>query len=306
MSGRTARRCYTCGVAIVLALASALMYGTSDYIGGRASRRVPPVAIALFAEAVMLPLCLVLISLIEDDAPPRSAVVWGLVAGLTGSVAVAGLYVALSRGNMTVVAPITGVVAATLPVIVGVATGDRPGPLVFVGIAVAIVAVALVGGLARSFGDRVVHQRVDPGTVVLALAVGVGFGLLFIAFARTGDGSGLWSLLFARFSGLPVLAVAYDAYRRGALGGGAAPATVAIDRALVLPGAAVGTLVVLGNATYVLSTREDVLSVVAVVVSMYPAATVGLASLLDGERAARSQIVGMLLAASALVMITAG
>jgi drug/metabolite transporter (DMT)-like permease len=81
---------------------------------------------------------------------------------------------------------------------------------------------------------------------------------------------------------------------------------VPIDRALVVPGLAVGTLVVLGNGTYVLSTREDLLSVVAVVVSMYPAATVGWAALLDGERAARSQVVGMVLAACALAMITLG
>jgi drug/metabolite transporter (DMT)-like permease len=294
-------------VAIVLALASAIMYGTSDYLGGRASRRVAPVALALFAEAVILPLCLVVIPLIEDDAAPRSAVVWGLLAGFMGSVAVIGLYVALARGNMTVVAPITGVVSAVVPVIVGIATGERPGAVALGGIVVAMVAVALVGGLARAFGGRVSHPVISPGTLALAVAVGVGFGLLFVAFSRTGEDSGLWSLLFARFTGLPVLMLAYVLYRRGAFNrAGEAMPAVPIDRALVLPGLTVGTLVVLGNGTYVLSTREDLLSVVAVVVSMYPAATVGWAALLDGERAARSQVVGMVLAAGALAMITLG
>jgi drug/metabolite transporter (DMT)-like permease len=294
-------------VAIVLALASAIIYGTSDYIGGRASRRVPPVAVALLAEALILPLCLVVIPVIEGDAPPRSAVVWGLVAGFMGSVSVVGLYIALARGNMTVVAPITGVVSAAVPVVVGVATGERPGVLAVVGIVLAVVAVALVGGVARTFGGRVSHPAIAPGTLVLALAVGVGFGLLFVAFARTGEDSGLWSLLFARFTGLPVLVLAYVAYRHGAFArSGESSAAVPIDRAVVLPGLAVGTLVVLGNGTYVLSTREDLLSVVAVVVSMYPAATIGWAALLDGERAARSQVVGMVLAACALAMITLG
>ena len=291
-------------MAIVLALASAVFYGTSDFIGGRASRRSAPVAIALFAELVMLPIAVVTIPLVESSDPTRSAVLGGLAAGFTGSVAVVGLYVALARGNMTVVAPVTGVVAAVVPVAVGVALGERPGALTFVGIAVAVVAVALIGGVGTMFGSRTVHQRVDPTTVALALAVGVGFGLLFVSLARTGEDSGLWPLLFQRCSGLPVLALAFAAQRAGR-----APwpgARAVIDRDVVTPALAVGALVAAGNAAYLFSTREDLLSVVAGVVSMYPAATGALAMLLDHERPARSQVVGMGLAAAALGVISAG
>lgn len=291
-------------MAIVLALCSALLYGTSDFIGGRASRRAAPVAIALFAEIVMLPIALVTIPLAETSGPTRAAVLGGLAAGFTGSIAVVGLYLALARGNMTVVAPVTGVVAAIVPVTAGVALGERPGATTFVGIAVAIVAVALVGGIVRSFGSRTVHQRVDSTTVVLALAVGVGFGLLFVALAHTGDDGGLWPLLFQRFTGLPVLALAFAAQRAGRAPWPGEPP--ALDRAVVAPGLVVGALVAGGNAAYLLSTREDLLSVVAVVVSMYPAATVALATALDRERPARSQVVGMLLAAAALTLISAG
>jgi drug/metabolite transporter (DMT)-like permease len=291
-------------MAIVLALASAVLYGTSDFIGGRASRRAAPVAIAFFAELVMLPIALITIPLVESSEPTRAAVLGGLAAGFTGSIAVVGLYVALARGNMTVVAPVTGVVAAVVPVAAGVAFGERPGAITFVGIAVAVVAVALIGGLAAALGSGTVHQRVDPTTVVLALAVGVGFGLLFVSLARSGDDSGLWPLLFQRASGLPVLGVAFAMQRAGrAPWPGDAPR---LDRDVVAPGLAVGALVAGGNAAYLLSTREDLLSVVAVVVAMYPAATVALAMLLDRERPARSQVVGMGLAAAALSVISAG
>lgn len=284
-------------MAVVLALVSALMYGVSDFVGGRASRRVPPVAVALFAEVVMLPIALVVIPLIEDDGPTTRAVVWGLVAGFTGSVGVVGLYIALARGNMTVVAPITGVVAAAVPVVVGIGTGERPGPVALVGIALAITAVALIGGIATLVGQGS-HPTIHPGTVVLAAAVGVMFGMLFVSFQRAGDDAGMWPIMFSRFSGLPLLAVTFLVRQRSE--------RATIDRSIVLPGLVVGGLITVANATYLLAARRGLLSVVAVVVAMYPASTVSLATIVDGERPTRPQAVGMLLAAAALLMITLG
>jgi drug/metabolite transporter (DMT)-like permease len=289
--------CYTPDVAIVLSLASALMYGVSDFVGGRASRRVPPVAVAFLAEVVMLPLAIVVIPLVEPEGPTAGAVWWGMAAGLTGSIGVLGLYVALARGNMTVVAPVTGVVAAVVPVAVGVALGERPGGAAVTGIVLAVVAVALIGGVAQLRGGGV-RVAIDPGTVVLAIGVGALFGLLFVAFAQTGDDAGLWPLLFARFGGAPALAAAFWWFRRRR--------GVTLTRAALLPGLAVGLLVVGANAAYLLATREGLLSVVAVVVAMYPAGTIGLATLLDGERPSRSQLVGMAMAAPALLLITVG
>ncbi|MGE3194856.1 MAG: EamA family transporter, partial [Microbacteriaceae bacterium] len=146
-------------MAIVFSLVSALMYGVSDFVGGRASRRVAPVAVALVAEVAMLPIALVVIPLVEDAGPPSSAAVWGVVAGLSGSVGVVGLYIALARGNMTVVAPVTGVVAAIVPVLTGVVLGERPGPAAVVGIVLAIAAVALIGGVAHLLAAAHAHAR---------------------------------------------------------------------------------------------------------------------------------------------------
>jgi drug/metabolite transporter (DMT)-like permease len=285
-------------VAIALAFVSAVLYGVSDYIGGRASRRSPATAVALIAELVVFALCIVIVPLIESDGPTSRAIWWGLAAGVTSSVGVIGLYVALARGNMTVVAPVTGLVAATVPVVVGVATGDRPSPLTIAGIVAAVVAVGLIGGIVGLFSGGAGRPAIDPGTVALALGVGFSFGLLFVSLDRSGDDTGQWPLLFARFSALPLLLiVAVVQFRHD---------RPRLERRLVLPAALVGVLIAGSNATYLISTRKGLLSVVAVVVAMYPASTIVLASVIDGERATRAQLAGMALAAGALVMITTG
>jgi drug/metabolite transporter (DMT)-like permease len=288
---------YTSSVAILLAMLSAVMYGVSDYVGGRASRRSPAVAVALAAELVMLVVCVVCIPLFESESLTARAATWGLVAGLVGSAGVLGLYVALARGNMTVVAPVTGVVAAIVPVVVGISLGERPSAVAMVGVLIAIVAVALIGGIAALLSDRR-RAPIDPATIALAVGVGIAFGLLFVALSRTGDDSGLWPIMFSRFTGLPLLVVAYVVMQRGQ------PRPVLAQ--LAVPAMVIGGLVAGSNVSYLVSTRHGLLSVVAVVVAMYPAATIGLAALLDGERASRSQLAGMALAVVALVAVTGG
>jgi drug/metabolite transporter (DMT)-like permease len=243
-----------------------------------------------------LPVFLIVVPLTESSGPSSSAVWWGLIAGLTASAGVLGLYVALARGNMTQVAPITGVIAAAVHVAVGISLGERPSALAWSGVAVAVVAVALVGGVTGVLqgGSTTPFDRV---TVGLAASVGVAFGLLFVAFERPGE-AGLWPIFFSRFTGLPMLAIAYVTMLRGR--------TRPSVRSLLGPAALIGVLVAASNVTYVVSTRRGDLSLVAVVVSMYPASTVLLASMVDGERASRSQLLGMALAVVALVLITVG
>jgi drug/metabolite transporter (DMT)-like permease len=285
-------------MAIALAFVSAMLYGVSDFIGGRASRRSPATAVALVAELFVFALCIVIVPLIESDGPPSRAIWWGFAAGVCTSVGVIGLYVALARGNMTVVAPVTGLVAAVVPVVVGVTLGDRPSTLAVAGIVAAVVAVGLIGGIVGMFGRDASKPAVDATTVGMAIGVGFAFGLLFVALDRSGDHSGQWPLLFAQLSALPILVVvALVQFRHE---------RPVVDRRLVLPAAVIGALIAGSNATYLIATRQGLLSVVAVVVAMYPASTIVLASIIDGERATRSQIAGMALAAGALVMITTG
>jgi drug/metabolite transporter (DMT)-like permease len=281
-------------VAIALALISAVFYGVSDYVGGRTSRQFPAVLVTLVAELSLLGVLLVAVPLIERDGPTDRAMAWGLVGGFAGSLGLIGLYAALARGNMTVVAPVTGVVAAIVPVAVGLATGERPGTVAFVGIIGAIVAVALIGGLLGIAG-----QHVEVRTIWLAIGVGCAFGTMFVAYARAGDDAGLWPLLFSRFAGLPLVCAGFVWQRRRS-------DTFAIGRGVLLPGVFVGALILIANGAYLFAAREGLLTIVAAIGSMYPASTIVLASTLDGERASRSQVTGMLVAAGAVIVIALG
>ncbi len=281
-------------MAIALALISAVFYGVSDYVGGRTSRQFPAVLVTLVAELSLLGVLLVAVPLIESDGPTDRAMAWGLVGGFAGSLGLIGLYAALARGNMTVVAPVTGVVAAIVPVVVGFAMGERPGTVAVVGIIGAIVAVALIGGLLGIAG-----QHVEVRTIWLAIGVGCAFGTMFVAYARPGDDAGLWPLLFSRFAGLPLVCVAFVWKRRRS-------DTFVIGRGVLLPGVFVGAFVLIANGAYLIAAREGLLTIVAAIGSMYPASTIVLASTLDGERASRSQLAGMLVAVGAVIAITLG
>ncbi len=281
-------------MAIALALVSAIVYGISDYAGGRISRRFAPVAVTLVAEVSLLLVLLVLVPLVERGAPTERAILWGMFGGFAGSLALIGLYATLSRGNMTVVAPVTGVVSALVPVAVGFAIGERPEAIAVIGIGAAIVAVALIGGLLGVAG-----QHVEARTVWMAIGVGCGFGTMFVAYARAGHDAGLWPLLFSRFTGLPLVSAAFLWQHRRS-------GPVELGRRLFISATLVGLLVCLANGTYLVAARHGLLSVVAAVGAMYPASTIVLASTLDGERASRSQLAGMVVAAGAVVAITIG
>ncbi len=281
-------------MAVVLALLSALVYGTSDYFGGRTSRRMAASSLAFGGEVVMLVGFTMLAVGTDYPDPSKNTVIWSLVGGVGSGLGVLGLYYALARGNMTVVAPITGVVAAILPVAVGIATGERPGVLAVVGIILAIAAVAVVGGVLD-----MERSLVAPATIVLAIGVGALFGLYFTAFAQVDADAGWWPLAIARMSGVPILGVAvlFD-WRRS----GRRPFSVG----MIAPAALIGVLVGAANALYLAATRRGMLSIVAVVGALYPATTVMLAAWLDRERPSRAQGIGMVVAALAVVFVTVG
>lgn len=289
--------CYTSEVPVLLALGSALVYGVSDYLGGRTSRRWSPLRVAFFAELAATPLIALIVIVANEGELDSGAWSWGPVAGAAGGLGVLSLYAALAHGNMTVVAPVTGVVSASLPVAVGVLSGERPSALAVAGIAGAIVAVALIGGAIEAR-----HRRVPMRIVALAVAAGFGFALLFVAYDRAGESAGLWPLLTARLGSLPVLAVAYALGRRRSDG----RFDERFDRAVVPACLAIGTMIVVANGLYLWATRDGLLSVVAVLVSLYPASTIALASVLDGERPTRPQLGGMIVAAGAVVAISLG
>ena len=276
-------------MAVVLALLAAVSYGVSDFIGGLASRRRSALAILLYSYPVGALLMAALLPLTSGTLTTR-AVVFGILGGAFGLVGVVLLYSLLAIAPMNVVSPITAVLAAAVPVVVGVLTGDRPATAAWFGVAIGFVAVVLV---SRQPAETP-HGRLTTRTVALAIASGVGFGGYFVFLARAGDGTGLWPLLISRLASA-VLIVPL-AYRAGA---------VTVIRGWLLALCLIaGALDAAANLFFLLASRQGLLSLAAVITALYPATTVALAIVFLHERPSRAQLVGLGLAAVAIVLIT--
>ena len=278
-------------MAIVLAALCAVTYGLADYCGGRASRSVASTIVTLLGQTTSLVLVVVGVVLIGTPIASAHDLWWGAAGGAAGGLALIAFYQALSRGAMTVVAPTTAVISAALPVIVGLGLGERPSGTAVVGIVVACLAVALVSG---AIGTR--HYETKFSTVVLAAVAGIGFGFIFVAFARTAHDSGLWPLLSARAASLPVVAVVVGATR---------PVRAGL-RPVIWLVLASGVLDMAANMFYLEASHRGLLSIVAVISSMYPVTTVCLAFGLDHERVSKTQAAGLALAATALALVSLG
>ena len=291
---------------ILLAFACAVVYGVADYCGGRASRSAASTVVSLIGQATSLVLVLIVVFVMRTSVPGWRDWAWGGAAGVATAVALGAFYHALSHGAMTVVAPITAVTSAAIPVAVGLLSGERPGALSLAGMALAVVAVALVSG---AVGER--RMATPPATLLLAFVAGAGFAVIFVTLDRTSHGSGMWPLVSARIVSVTLVgAFVLVASRRSLTGNdgdasasaSAAGMSATVWRLAMLAGA----LDMTANVLYVLAVRRGLLSVVVVVAAMYPVSTVCLAFGLDRERVSRSQALGMALAVAALVLVSLG
>ncbi len=277
-------------MSVALALGAALVFGTGDFLGGLAARRAALLSVLALSQAVGLAGMLA-VALVTGGSPSPGDLGAGAVAGIAGGVGVALLYRGLASGAMTLVAPITGVAAALVPVAAGLAFGERPAPLQLAGIGLAIVAVALLSGGPPSRGGRL-----RRGPLLAALGAGVAFGVFYIALARASGGAGLWPLVAARGASVSMFLLTAAVGRRALSWGRAGPALVA----------GAGVFDVSANALFLLAVHRGLLSIVAVLVSLYPAATVLCSLAFLGERLRPLQAVGVLVALAAVVLITAG
>jgi uncharacterized membrane protein len=271
-----------------LALASAVLYGAADFLGGFASRRASAIAIVVISQCAGLIALGLLFPFLPASSPVSGDVLWGAAAGLAGGIGVALLYRALAIGSMAVVAPITAVCAVTVPVAVAIALGERPGTGPAAGIALAILAIVLVSQQAPPEGASPRSSGVG-----IALASGVAIGLFFLALARTRAEAGMWPLVAARSVSFALFAIVALVTRRSVR----MPSTVA---AIAVAG---GVLDMVANLLYLLASRYGPLSIVVTLSSLYPASTVLLARTVLGDRLSALQAVGIACALVAVLLI---
>lgn len=288
--------CCTCAVPAVLALVSAVLWGIGDFVGGLGSRRSTPLQTLVITTPAGLLLVLPFAFLVTGDA--AGSAVPGILAGAFGSFGILALYAALSLGPMGVVSPVCAVLGAAIPVVVGLLRGERPGGLAYVGMALAVVAIITVGLEPESPTDDSTHQRVTPRALGLAVGAGVGVGLFFTFVSFAPSGAGLWPVVFARTTStvvLVALALVVAARRRTPL----LPPTTQVRRL----GVVAGGFDAWANGVYVIAVQTGMLSVVAVLGSLYPAATVLLARYVLAERLRPAQKIGMVTALVAAVLL---
>jgi drug/metabolite transporter (DMT)-like permease len=280
--------------AIALALSSSVLWGIADFLGGLRSRTFPvPVVLAATYGASLLVMSVFVVA--RGEGPPATtAVAASLGAGLVGILGLMAFYRALAIGTMSIVAPIAATGVA-LPVLVGIATGDRPGPMSSLGLAAAVVGVVLA---SREDDGGAADARQRRISVMLALLAGLGFGSYFVLAEIGADGDVGWALMLSRLSAWPFVVVfALRALRRG----GRRPS----GRALAGLGA-IGLIDLAANFAYNYATTIGELSTVAVASSLYPVTTVFMAALVLGERVRGMQRAGVVVALTGVVLIAAG
>jgi drug/metabolite transporter (DMT)-like permease len=275
-------------VAIALSLLSALAYGVSDFMGGIFAKRSSAWQVAVVGQTSSGVISL-LAAVIIAGSPTDTDMIYGSLAGLGGGFGVAFLYRGLSTARMGVVAPISAIGTALIPVIVGLTTGDRPSAVALLGVVFAFPAIALI---SRVVDNNPAHH----GGVVDGVLAGVGFGLLFTFLGQVGDDAGLYPLALSQVTS--VLGVIVTAT---VLGHAWVPRGRKVWGALVM-----GPLGATAQGAFLYATHHGLLSIVSVISSLYPASTVLLASVLLREKIHGWQGVGLVFAALAVALVAAG
>jgi drug/metabolite transporter (DMT)-like permease len=285
-------------VSVLLGLLAAATYGSSDFLAGLASRRLPPIVVTAGAQALCLVVGLIAVIFYPGDGMSGRILLWGAASGLGSAGGTFALYRGLGGGEMSVVATLSGLLTAVIPVIVGLATGDSLTMLAAIGIIAAIPAIGLVswqpGGLSggRSSG------------AVWGILAGLGFGLLFVGYDRAGSGAGAWPLVVAEGTATLLTAgPALFALRRIRRLGGSGAGVDGGSLGLLL---AAGLLAGAANLSFIIANHHGQLAVVAVLTALYPGFTVILARIVLGERWSSAQKVGLVTALVATLLVSLG
>ena len=278
-------------MAIFLSLLTAASFGTGDFLGGLAGKRMRVLQVVAVSHLVGLA-GITAASIVLAERFVAVDLVWGALGGSAGGIGIALLYRGLARGPMGVIAPLTAITSASVPSLWGVlVNGERLAAAAWIGVAVALAAIGLVSWSPNA------ESRLTVRAVVEALAAGVGFGLMFVALDQTDAASAPWPIVGARLFTSSILVAVFLIRRERIL------PTARSDRRLLLGAGLIDTG---SNALFLYANEEGALTIVAVLSSLYPVATVLLARVVLAERLTRPQQLGFVAAMLATALIAAG
>ncbi|MEA2022953.1 MAG: DMT family transporter, partial [Actinomycetota bacterium] len=270
----------------ILALSSAVFYGLGDFLGGISTRRASVWTVTAWSQTLGLGVLAIGLLVVPADLVTTSDILWGALAGAVGLVGLVLLYSTLASGSMTIVAPIAGATTAVIPVVVDLSRGAELSTRHWIGIGLALGAVLLIGSDPASRGA-------DIRIVARAVLAGAAFGVFFIALAQTSEVSGLWPLVGARATTIPI-AFAIAGFKKVAAPPG--------GRGLGML-AALGNLDMAANVSIALALQRGPLGISTVLSSLYPAFTAITAVIVLHERPRPGQTAGIVLAMGAIVAL---
>ncbi|HEX8104684.1 MAG TPA: EamA family transporter [Solirubrobacteraceae bacterium] len=278
-------------MSIVLALLSSVLWGSADYLGGVAARRITALVVTFLSQLFGLLTLTVLLLLTGGELGGEGAA-WGAVAGVVGAATLAIFYAALAAGAMSLVAPLSAV-GGVVPVGVALAGGDSPGRLALAGMVVALAGIVLIAGREDA------ALRLTPRVLLLAAAAALGIGTTLTLLQQGADApgsSGLAVVAAARVASVAAtglaLLIARTVPRPGS--GGLAPV------------AAMGAADSGANALFAVASESGSHALVAVLGSLYPVMTLVLARTLLGERLSARQAAGAALALGGAALVSTG
>ena len=280
-------------MAVVLALVSALAYGLSDFIGGLVSRRTSAWSVAVVG-SLTAAVCTAAIAAFVPGDPGLGHLAWAVLAGFGSGAGAGFLYRGFAAGRMGVVAPVSAVGAAVVPLLVGVVSGERPALLAWIGIAVALPGIWLVS--REPVPEDAAQRSATAAGVVDGLLAGLGFGVLFAALGQIPDSAGLWPLALTQLLSVPAVVIIAGLLRERWL-----PRHRAAWHAVWC-----GLLSTVATATFLFATQRGFLTISGVLASLYPAFTILLAAVVLKEHIHRAQAFGLALCGGAVALVAAG
>lgn len=273
-------------IAAIFALSAAFAWGSGDFTNGITARRIGPFHTVLLSYVFGL-ITLTMIALaLGEKISPRADLIWGAVAGLLGMAGLRFLLRGFETGRMSIVAPVSAVLTAAIPVVISAFTEGLPRQLQIIGFILALISIWLLS-LREEHGDR-------PAGLGVAMLAGLGFGGFFVALNQIGEGAVFWPLVSGRLVSIALLTVLALFSRRKIIPASPPWGLLAIG----------GVLDVVGNYFFLLAVQTGRLDIASVLASLYPAITTILAWLILKERMTRIQTFGVVVAVLSIVLIT--
>lgn len=279
-------------LSIIYGLLSAFTWGAGDFTGGLAARKVGSYRSVFYAEVIGIIFLFIVLLFVREIFPNQTVIIFSMLAGAVGTIGLMLLYHAMAIGMMSIAAPVSALLAATIPVVFGIFTEGLPDFLTLIGFGFALFAVWMISQGEDGIKDIFTHLA----DLKLPLLAGIGFGFYFILVHQaTGDtDSIIWPLILSRIGGL-ILVTIYLIITRSSL-------KITTPSLPVI--SANGILDLAGNFFFILASRAGRLDVAAVLSSLFPGATVLLAAIFLKERLTRTQWVGVIAALIAIILMT--